>query len=84
MEKKVHIWKVRCKSCGEEFEHVFVASDILKPHVFNDMPMECPKCKKTTWDLVQALKKEPLEQWQQEHPDLNIKDLPDHSYLENE
>ncbi len=83
MEKKVHKWKILCKNCGTEFEHIFVASDLFKPHIFNELALKCPKCGATKFDPVRLDGKETLEQWQVEHPELNIKDLPDHSYLEN-
>lgn len=82
MEKKVHVWQVKCKNCGETFEHIFVATDLFKPHIFNELSMKCPKCGSVKFDPVQPLSKEPIEQWKMEHPDLNIADLPDHSYLE--
>lgn len=84
MEKKVHKWKIQCKSCGAEFEHIFVATDLFKPHIFNELALTCPKCGSTKFDPVHLDGKEPLEQWQAEHPDLNVKDLPDHSYLESQ
>lgn len=82
MEKKVHIWKVVCKSCGETFDHIFVATDLFKPHIFNELSMTCPKCHSTKFDPIRPVGKETLEQWQVEHPELKISDLPDHSYLE--
>lgn len=82
MEKKVHIWKVQCKSCGAEFEHIFVATDLFKPHIFNELSMKCPQCGSVKFDPIHMAGKEPLEQWQNEHPDMKISDLPDHSYLE--
>lgn len=83
MEKKVHIWEVECKKCGHTFQHIFVASDVFKMHVFNELEMKCPSCGKEGLDVIHILGKETLEAWQAEHPGLSIKDLPDHSYLEN-
>ncbi|MCL4328325.1 MAG: hypothetical protein M1151_03995 [Candidatus Thermoplasmatota archaeon] len=82
MEKKVHLWEVKCSACNESFQHIFVASDAFKPHIFNKTRMKCPKCGATKYDPVRALGKEPLEKWKNEHPDLNIESLPDHSYVE--
>lgn len=82
MEKKVHIWKVSCKKCGTEFEHVFRAEDILRPHIFNELMMRCPKCGSTAFDPVAPLGKQTLEEWQNEHPGVDINSLPDHSYPE--
>lgn len=82
MEKKVHIWKVKCKNCGETFDHIFVASDILKPHIFNELSMKCPKCGMVKFDPVSPSGKMTLQEWQTEHPDMNLSDLPDHSYVD--
>ena len=82
MEKKVHKWKIKCKNCGIEFEHIFVATDLFKPHIFNKLTMTCPSCGSTNFDPIHLDGKESLEEWQAAHPDLNIKNLPDHSYLE--
>ncbi len=82
MEKKVHKWKIKCKNCGIEFEHIFVATDLFKPHIFNKLTMTCPSCGSTNFDPIRLDGKESLEEWQAAHPDLNIKSLPDHSYLE--
>lgn len=82
MQKKVHIWQVQCKNCGEVFEHIFVASDILKPHIFNLLSMKCPKCGDVKFDPVKSLEKITLEEWKIQHPEINISDLPDHSFIE--
>ncbi len=82
MEKKVHIWSIKCVSCGTVFEHVFRYTDILRPHIFNDISFKCPQCGATHMDPVKPLGKETLEDWQKQHPDLNLNDLPDYSYVE--
>lgn len=84
MEKKVHLWQVRCKKCGTTFEHVFKAEDILRPHIWNELELKCPKCGSIAFDPVHMLGKETLEQWQTEHPGMDINQLPDHSYVENQ
>lgn len=80
MEKKVHIWLVKCKFCGYEFKHIFTARDILRPHIFNDLDFTCPQCGRTGYDPVRSLGKQTLQEWQNEHPDLDIKQLPDYDY----
>lgn len=82
MEKKVHILEVECNKCGTTFQHIFVATDLFKPHMFNELDMKCPKCGQKGFDVVHLAGKQTLEEWQQSHPGMNIKDLPDHSYLE--
>ncbi len=83
MKKVVHVWQVQCKNCGENFDHIFVASDVLKPHIFNLLSMKCPKCGETKFDPIKSLEKLPLEEWKIEHPELDISRLPDHSYIED-
>ncbi len=82
MEKKVHIVKVKCKYCGAEFDHIFRAGDLLRPHVFNQLRFTCIKCGKTGFDYVKKVGKMSLTEWQSQHPELNIEDLPDYSYIE--
>lgn len=84
MEKKVHIWEVQCKNCGETFQHVFVASDILKPHIFNQLSMRCPNCGEVKFDPIKSLEKLSLDEWKTQHPELDISNLPDHSYTEEQ
>ena len=83
MEKMVHIWKVHCNKCGADFEHVFRARDILKPHIFNELTMKCPKCGNTSFDTVVPVSKMTLSQWELQHPELKLEDLPDYSYVED-
>lgn len=82
MLKKVHIWEVQCRNCGTHFEHVFVASDILKPHILNLLEMKCPKCGDVKFDPVKSLEKLSLEEWKLKYPEIDISTLPDHSYIE--
>ena len=51
----VHIWEVKCKYCGTQFEHIFRAGDILRPHVFNDLRFKCIKCGKVGYDPVRSI-----------------------------
>ncbi|MHB1439832.1 MAG: FmdB family zinc ribbon protein [Cuniculiplasma sp.] len=82
MEKYVHIWIVKCANCGNNFEHIFRARDILKPHIFNELLFKCPSCGARKFDLVKPLKKEQEDQWKEEHPNLRLEDLPDYSYVD--
>lgn len=82
MEKKVHIWQVKCRHCGTTFEHVFRAEDILRPHFFNELVLKCPVCGASSFDPVHPIGKLTLEEWQLEHPGMDINRLPDHSYAE--
>lgn len=83
MEKMVHVWKIKCRSCGAEFEHVFRARDVFKPHIFNSLELRCPKCGSVNFDPVTPSGKETLENWKMQHPDLNLDSLPDYSYMED-
>lgn len=82
MEKMVHIFQVKCTHCGSEFEHIFRARDVFKPHIFNSIDFKCPSCGKSGFDLTKALGKFTLQEWQKEHPDLDMNNLPDYSYVE--
>ena len=83
MTKMVHIWEVKCKYCCTQFEHVFRASDILRPHIFNDLRFKCIKCDKVGYDPVRSIGKMTPEEWQEKHPELKLEDLPDYSYVED-
>jgi|GEM_PF-6427252 hypothetical protein len=82
MVKKVHIIRVKCRYCGTEFDHILGADDILRTHIVNEFRFTCIKCGKTGFDLVRNIGKMTLDEWQLEHPDLNIEDLPDRSYID--
>ncbi len=82
-EKKIHLWEVKCKFCGKTFEHVFKARDIFRPHMFNSVSFTCPGCGKSGFDVVKWGKKMTFSEWQNEHPELNIDNLPDYSYIED-
>ncbi|MCL4444458.1 MAG: hypothetical protein AAE986_06215 [Thermoplasmataceae archaeon] len=82
MEKKVHIVRVKCRYCGTEFDHIFKAGDLLRPHFFDELRFTCIKCGKTGFDHVRNVGKMTLDEWQLQHPGLNIEDLPDYSYME--
>lgn len=84
MEKMVHIWKIRCTACQAEFEHIFRARDILRPHIFMNLDFTCPKCGAMKFDPVSPIGKESLEEWKIKHPDLDIEKLPDYSYLDDQ
>lgn len=84
MEKMVHVWQIRCSDCGQEFEHIFRARDILRPHMLTSLVFKCPSCGKNSFDPVKPMGKFTLQQWQSEHPDLDINNLPDYSYIEEE
>ncbi|MCL5787982.1 MAG: hypothetical protein M1581_05165 [Candidatus Thermoplasmatota archaeon] len=83
MAKMVHIWEVKCKYCGTQFEHIFRADDILRPHIFNDLRFKCIKCGKVGYDPVRSIGKMTLDEWQEKHPELNLEDLPDYSYIDD-
>jgi DNA-directed RNA polymerase subunit RPC12/RpoP len=80
MQKYIHIWKVHCSKCGKDFQHIFRARDMLKPHVFNDLLMKCPYCGNTSFDTVSSAGKLTEQEWKEEHPELEIDQLPDYSY----
>lgn len=82
MEKKVHIYQVKCNKCGTEFEHIFRASDLFRPHMFTSVDFKCPSCGQTGLDQTKSIGKLTLQEWQQEHPELDINNLPDYSYVE--
>lgn len=80
----IHVWRIRCKSCNHEFEHIFRGRDVLRPHVFNDVRFSCPICGNKSYDPVESTRKMTLEEWQAMHPDKNMDDLPDSSYPADE
>ncbi|MCL4480048.1 MAG: Zn-ribbon domain-containing protein [Candidatus Thermoplasmatota archaeon] len=81
MVKYVHVWRIHCNACNSDFEHVFQARDILRPHIFNELLFTCPSCGAKKFDLVRPEKKETLEQWKADHPETDLKDVPDYSHL---
>lgn len=84
MEKFVHIWQIKCRDCGNVFDHIFRARDILRPHIFTLLSFKCPKCGASAFDPVKSLGKLTLEDWKAQHPDLDLESLPDYSYEEEE
>lgn len=75
MAKMVHVWDVKCSSCGTDFLHEFRASDIFRPHMFADLYFKCPSCGKKGFDHVTPQGKMTLEEWQQKHPDMSVSDI---------
>ena len=78
MERMVHIWKIRCSSCSNEFLHEFRASDILRPHIFAELYFKCPICGKKAFDQVRPQGKMHEEEWREKHADMSVSDLQDH------
>lgn len=77
--KKIHIWLVKCTKCGYEFEHIFHASDILRPHMFNELRFKCIKCGKSAFDPVRSLGTYDRDEFIREHPDIDINSIQDFS-----
>lgn len=82
MQKYVHVWLIKCNACNRDFEHIFKAKDILRPHIFNELLFTCPSCGAKKFDLVKPEKKVTLEEWESEHPETGLKDVPDYSNLD--
>lgn len=78
MPKFVHIWEIKCSSCGNNFLHEFRALDIMRPHVFADLYFKCPECGKSGFDHVKPVGKLSLEEWKEKHPDMGIEDIPEY------
>ncbi|MGP6220460.1 hypothetical protein [Caldiplasma sukawensis] len=78
-EKYVHIWEIKCKSCGAVFQHMFRARDLLRPHIFNNLLFTCPKCHNQDFDPVRSIGKIPLEKWKEENPDMDSDRLPEYT-----
>ncbi len=78
MTKMVHIWEVHCSSCGNNFKHEFRATDILRPHIFASLYFKCPSCGAGSFDKVTPIGKLTLDDWQKEHPDMGVGDLPEY------
>ncbi|GGM77914.1 hypothetical protein GCM10007108_15150 [Thermogymnomonas acidicola] len=78
MAKYVHVWEVECNHCHGKFEHVFRASDILRPHVFNELLFQCPLCGSKAFDPVRPLGKYSRDEWVREHGDKAFSDLPEY------
>ncbi len=79
-----HFLHSLCRKCHKEFEHIFRARDLLRPHIFNELAFKCPDCGATEFDPISPKGKYTLEEWKQMHPDLDLESLPDYSYPENE
>ena len=79
MGKYVHIWEVKCTNRGDRFQHVFVASDILEPHISRSILLKCTKRGSANFDPVKMLCREPVETYETEHPGELIQSLPEHS-----
>ena len=77
--KKIHIWLVKCTKCGYEFEHIVHASDILRPHMFNELRFKCIKCGKSGFDPVRLLGTYDRDEFIREHPDIDINSIQDFS-----
>ncbi len=77
--KKIHIWLVKCVKCGYEFEHIFHASDMLRPHIFNDLRFKCIKCGESAFDPIKSLGSFDRDQFIREHPDIDINSIHDFS-----
>ena len=77
--KKIHIWLVKCVKCGYEFEHICHASDMLRPHIFNDLRFKCIKCGESAFDPIKSLGSFDRDQFIREHPDIDINSIHDFS-----
>ena len=82
MGKMVHVWQIKCSSCGEVFLHEFRAIDILRPHVFAELYFRCPSCGKKSFDSVTPTGKMTEEEWREEHPNGSLSDLPEYQASE--
>ncbi|MDS0256401.1 hypothetical protein ApAK_01715 [Thermoplasmatales archaeon AK] len=58
---------------------MFRASDILRPHIFNNLLFTCPACGAKRFDPVTPLGKFSEDEWMKEHGLNSLKDVPEYS-----